>query len=401
MAQKSGVKQVLTSAGFKRQRTADYLPIIQEQARELYGEDADLSDRTPLGKFIYLQAQQRAEDNEQLEMVYNARFVDTSEGTPLEANVKRALITKKKWVKAKGEVVVSLDKGAEVLVGDLFRTRYNIYFKALETVAAVEDGNYRLDVEALEHGAIGNVEPGDISVIVNPQAGINSVTNPDAFFNGQDQESDEELQDRYYDSLGKVGARRVESIEANVLDDVEGVRAAIAIENDTNVEDAEGRPPHSVETVVLGGLDEDVAMAIFRKKGGGIQAYGSTVYTFTDNRGITHEIGFTRATTVVVHVRVYVDKSNQYPLNGDDQVIGQIVKYVGGTYNKTLYNGVGMSSNVVCAKAEARALLIEGIDDVRVEFSTDGITFIPSNVSIAFPEVAETDESKVEVMDLD
>lgn len=392
---------MLTKSGFKRQRTADYLPIIEEQARDLFGEDADLSDRTPLGKFIHLQAQQRAEDNEQLEMVYNARFVDTSEGATLEANVKRALLTRKRWIKATGEVVVNLDKGAKINIGDLFRTKYNVYFKALEAIDAVEDGNYRVDVEALEYGAIGNVEPNDICIIVNPQSGINSVENYDAFFNGQDEEADEELQDRYYESLGKVGFRRVESIEANVLDEVEGVRAAIVIENDTNVVDAEGRPPHSVETVVLGGLDEDVAMAIFRKKGGGIQAYGSTVYNFTDSRGITHEIGFTRATTVVVHVKVYVEKSNQYPLNGDELVIGQIVKYVGGTYKGTLYNGVGMSSNVICTKAEARVLSIEGIEDVRVEFSTDGISYTSSNVLIAFPEVAETDESKVEVINLD
>lgn len=391
---------MLTKTGFKRQRTADYLPIIEEQARDLFGEDADLSDRTPLGKFIHLQAQQRAEDNEQLEMVYNARFVDTSEGAPLEANVKR-VITRKRWIKATGEVIVNLDKGANINIGDLFRTKYNVYFKALEAIDAVEDGNYRVDVEALEYGAIGNVEPGDISVIVNPQSGINSVTNTDAFFNGQDEETDEELQDRYYDSLGKVGFRRVESIEANVLDEVEGVRAAIAIENDTNVEDAEGRPPHSVETVVLGGLDEDVAMAIFRKKGGGIQAYGSTVYNFTDSRGITHEIGFTRATTVVVHVRVYVEKSNQYPLNGDELVIGQVVKYIGGTYDSILHHGVGMSKDVVCTKAEARVLSIDGVEDVRVEFSLDGNTYEPKNVAIAFPEVAETDESKIEVLPLD
>ncbi|KOY81583.1 baseplate J/gp47 family protein [Lysinibacillus macroides] len=392
---------MLTKSGFKRQRTADYLPIIEEQARDLFGEDADLSDRTPVGKMIHLQAQQRAEDNEQLEMVYNARFVDTSEGATLEANVKRALLTRKRWIKATGDVIVNLDKGAKINVGDLFKTKYNVYFKALEAVDAVEDGNYRVSVEALEYGAIGNVEPGDISIIVNPQSGINSVTNPDAFFNGQDEETDEELQDRYYASLGKVGARRVESIEANVLDEVEGVRAAIAIENDTNVVDAEGRPPHSVETVVLGGLDEDVAMAIFRKKGGGIQAYGQTVYTFTDNRGIVHEIGFTRATTVSVYVRVFVKKSNQFPLNGDDLVIGQIVKYVGGTYNDTLYYGVGMSKDVICAKAEARVLTINGVEDVRVEFSTDEVTYEPHNVSIAFPEVAETDESKIEVLPLD
>lgn len=390
---------MLTKFGFKRQRTADYLPIIEEQARELFGEDADLSDRTPLGKFIHMQAQQRAEDNEELEQVYNARFVDTSEGASLEANVKR-VITKKRWLKASGEVIVDLDKGAKINIGDLFRTKYNVYFKALDAVDAVEDGNYRISVEALEHGAIGNVEPGDISIIVNPQSGINSVTNPDAFFNGQDEETDEELQDRYYDSLGKVGSRRLESIEANVLDDVNGVRAAIAIENETNEFDAEGRPPHSIETVVLGGLDEDVAMAIFRKKGGGIRAFGKTVYTYKDSRGIIHEIGFTRATTISVFIKVYIEKGKQFPLNGDELVIAQLVKYIGGTYNNVLYPGVGMSKDVVCTKAEARVLSIDGIEDVRVEFATDGLTFEPRNVAIAFPEVAETDESKIEVLNL-
>lgn len=380
-------------------RTADYLPIIQELARELFGEDADLSDLTPLGKFIYLMAQQKAEDNEELEQVYNARFVDTSEGASLDANVKR-VITRKRWTKATGEVIVNLDKGAKINIGDLFRTKYNVYFKALEAIDAVEDGSYRVSVEALEYGAIGNVEPNDISIIVNPQSGINSVTNQDAFFNGQDEEMDEKLQDRYYESLGKLGSRRVESIEANVLDDVEGVRAAVVIENDTNVEDADGRPPNSFETVVLGGRDEDIAMAIFRKKGGGIRAYGSTVFTYTDSRGIVHEIGFTRASTVIVYVKVYIKKNNQFPINGDDLAVAHIVKYIGGTYNDELYPGVGMSKDVVCTKAEARILSIDGVEDVRVEFSTDGVTFEPHNVAIAFPEVAETDESKIEVMNL-
>jgi len=391
---------LLTKFGFKRKRTADYLPEIQEMAHELFGEDADLSDNTPLGKMILLQAQQRAEDNEELELVYNARFVDTSQGATLEANVMRALITRKRWLKSSGEVILNLTKGAKVNTGDLFKTPYNVYFKALEGIQASEDGNYRAIVEALEYGAIGNIEPGDISIIVNPQSGINSITNPDAFFNGQDEETDEELQDRYYESLGKVGARRIESIEANVLDEVEGVRAAIAIENDTNEVDAEGRPPHSVETVVLGGLDEEVAMAIFRKKGGGIRAHGSTIYTFKDARGIVHEIGFTRATTISIFVKVSVKKNKQYPLNGDDLVIAQIVKYIGGTYNGTLFNGVGMSSDVICAKAEARVLSVEGIDDVSIEFSTDGVSYESKNVLIAFPEVAETDGSKVEVRNL-
>lgn len=391
---------MLTSSGFKRLRTADYLPVIQEQARELFGEDADVSERTPLGKFIYLQAQQRAEDNEELEKVYNSRFVDTSEGATLEANVKRALITKKKWLKASGEVVFNLNKNTQIPAGTLVRTLYNVYFKTLETVQSVEEGNYRVRVEALEYGIIGNVEPNEITVIANPMNGINSVTNPESFLNGQDEESDEELQDRYYDSLGKIGARRIESIEANVLDNVDGVRSCIVIENDTMEVDADGRPPKSFETVVLGGLDEPIAQEIKRIKPGGIQPYGATVVTLTDDRGINHAIGFTRASSVSIYVRAFIKKSNQFPLNGEELVKQQIVRYIGGTYGNTVYDGVGMSENVILARCESRLFAIEGLVDVRVELSADGIIYEQENINIGFPEVAETDVSKIEVMDL-
>ena len=111
---------MLTPTGFKRLRVADYLPIIQEQARELFGETADLSDRTPLGRFIYLQALQRAEDNELAEQIWNSRFIDTSTGAALEANVKRALITKT-MVKSSGPISVNLKVRTFLLVTYLKR----------------------------------------------------------------------------------------------------------------------------------------------------------------------------------------------------------------------------------------------------------------------------------------
>lgn len=379
-------------------RTADYVPLIQEQARALFGEGADLSDLTPLGKFIYLQAQQRAEDNEVAEQIWHSRFVDTSEGAPLEANVKRALITRKQWLKATGAVVLTLDKGTKVPANYLFKTPYHVYFKTLEEVVATEAGDYIAQVEAVEYGVIGNVEAGDIRIIVNTLSGLNTVTNPEPFLNGQDEETDAELQDRYYQSLGKLGARRIESIEANILDEVEGVRSCRVIENSTMEVDADGRPPKSFETVVLGGLDEPIAQKIFALKPGGIQAYGSTVITFTDARGIAHQIGFTRATSVPIYVKAFIKKSARYPLDGDEQVKRHMVNYIGGTYNGTTFDGVGMSEDVILARSESRLFAIEGVVDVRVELSTDGMVFRQENINIGFPQVAETDDSKIEVL---
>ena len=44
--------------------------------------------------------------------------------------------------------------------------------------------------------------------------------------------------------------------------------------------------------------------------------------------------------------------------------------------------------------------VVDGVKDVRVELSTDGTAFKNENVLIAFPQVAETDTSKIEVLEL-
>jgi uncharacterized phage protein gp47/JayE len=391
---------MLTSAGFKRLRTADYLPIIQEQARELFGEDADLSERTPLGKFIYLQAQQRAEDNELSEQVWNSRFVDTSEGSSLEANVKRALITRKKWLKASGRVVFNLNRGTTVPIGTLVRTPYNVYFKTLENINAADDGNYSVDVEAVEHGAIGNAQAGEINIIVNPQLGIHSVTNPDAFLNGQDEETEEELKERYYASLSKLGNRRTESIRATILDEVKGVRSCLVIENDTLLDDEDGRPGKSFETIVLGGERQNIAQKIFESKPWGIRAYGQEVVNVTDSQGFDHPIGFSYAAPIQIYAKAQIKKSSTYPINGDEQIIEQIVKFIGGVNNNTQYNGLGMSEDVVQARLESRLFAVEGVTDAKVLLSLDGETYEEVNIPIGFAQVAETDSSKIEVSEL-
>ena len=382
-------------------RYADYLPLIEEQARELFGEDANLSERTPLGKFIRLQAYQRAEDNEEAEMLYHSRFVDTSEGIVLEQNVTRALISRKEWRKATGEVTFNLDRNIKVPAGSLVQTRYGVKFQTLKEIYAFDAGEHTVDIEALEYGAIGNVEVGEIVVVGNPMPGINSVTNTIALRDGQDEETDAELIKRYYDSLGKLGNLRVESIKAKVLDEVEGVRACVVIENDTMQEDADGRPPKSFETILLGGEPADIARKIFEAKPGGIQAYGKTVESVNDSHGMAHQIGFTYATVVPVYVKVYVKKTRDYPINGDDQIAEQVIRYIGGTYENELYNGVGMSESVIVARCESRMFAVDGVKDVKVEVSTDGIAFENENVVIAFPEVAETDVTKIEVIDLE
>ncbi len=400
MATKLGVILLLTATGFKRMRFADFLPIIEEQAKELFGEDANLSERTPLGKFIRLQAYQRAEDNELAENIYNSRFVDTSEGVALEQNVKRALITKKQWKKAVGEIVLNLAKSTTVPAGYIFGTQYGVKYKTLNDIKALDNGSYRVTVEALEYGIIGNAAVGDINVIVTPLTGIISVTNPEPFRNGQDEETRDQLQNRYYQSLGKLGNRRNESIEARVLDEVEGVRACIVIDNDGLEPDADGRPGKSFETIVLGGNASAIAQKIKEAKTGGIRAYGQEIVQVTDTQGRSHSIGFTYASSLKIYVKASIKKGANYPLDGDEQVKRQIVQFIGGIIGDEFYKGLGMNEDVVLARLEAQLFKVEGVVDVKVSISTDGFVYLEENVEIGFAQVAETDASKIEVKNL-
>lgn len=387
---------MLTSEGFKRKRYVDFFEEMSEVARELWGDDVNLSERSPVGKFTSLIAYARAEDNELAEEVYNSRFVDTSEGVSLENNVKRALITKKEWLKSFGTVQLNLSLGATVPAGDLFGTNYGVMFETLSEVKAPDDGIYTVQVKAIEYGRIGNVETGEITKIINPVVGLNSVTNTEPFRNGQDEETTSELRGRYYASLGKAGGRRVESIEAYVLDEVEGVRSCLVIENDTNEFDADGRPPHCFETIVLGGEADKVAQKIFEKKPDGIRAFGTTVEQVRDSKGALRSIGFTYAETVQVYVKVYVDKRSDYPIDGDEQIKEQIVRFIGGTGDNVTYNGLGMSKDVVVSRLESRLFAVEGVEDVKISLSTDGFIYLEENIQIGL-QVAETDFSKIEV----
>lgn len=103
----------------------------------------------------------------------------------------------------------------------------------------------------------------------------------------------------------------------------------------------------------------------------------------------------------MLRFNVYVKKTRDYPINGDDQIAEQVIRYIGGTYENELYNGVGMSESVIVARCESRMFAVDGVKDVKVELSTDGIAFENENVVIAFPEVAETDVTKIEVIDLE
>ena len=109
-------------------------------------------------------------------------------------------IIAKTSTKASGLLTVTNGTGT-IKQGDTFSTASGIEFRATQTVEVSQNSTF--NVECLENGSIGNVEANSIVIIPTTIQGIVSVTNNQSFTNGYDDETKEELLERYYDDIQK------------------------------------------------------------------------------------------------------------------------------------------------------------------------------------------------------
>lgn len=155
-----------------------------------------------------------------------------------------------------------------------------------------------------EYGSIIMPDRTITTIISNLSTGFNWCENRVAPIAGRLEEEDWEYRQSYVERLYAHSSSMANSIRSYLLDNVNGVTSVIVYENDGDVEDAQGRFPHSVEVIVEGGLDEDIAYGILSSKAGGINTNGSVEVTCT---GINDEpivIRFNRPTNIYAWFKV-------------------------------------------------------------------------------------------------
>lgn len=385
----------LTPQGFKRKKYDDIITDMEASARNLFGENVNLSERGPLGLMLRLVAWVAAGLWQLAEDVYHSSYIDTAEGVPLASVGKNIGQQMRAAEKAVWNVTFAGDQGTVIPIGLLVGTKDEILFATTEEVTIEVDGTVATTVKAVEPGISGNVPTGTISEIIQPIAGLDSVTNTDLVIKGRDAETDEEFRNRYYQSGGAVaGAATTDGVRATLLE-VHGVRAAITIQNTSMEVDAEGRPPKSIHCYVLGGAPGDVANAILESKAGGIETYGDEVVTVKDLSGQDQVIKFSYAEVVPTYIRLAITTNAKYPVDGDAQITTALVRYIGGEDSDgTIYSGLAMKEKVVYFQL-TKVAGIEGVDDLDLEVSIDGVNWNRNSIEIASNQKAETSYDKV------
>lgn len=177
---------------------------------------------------------------------------------------------------------------------------------------------------------------GIVTKMVNNVTGFTAVTNLLEPTYGRKQESDIELRQSYIAKSALRSNTMIESIVGELLNNIENVESASGYENDTDYVDSRGLPPHSIEIIVEGGDNSEIAQAILRRKAGGIQTYGNIEVGVPGVYGDTIPVRFNRPDYLYTWLKVVLhgDKS-QLPTNYASLTIQALIsdgaEFVAGT----------------------------------------------------------------------
>jgi uncharacterized phage protein gp47/JayE len=300
----------LGSTGWVPKTVDELRQEAEETIRTALGDDVDVSAESVFGPLIAALATKLGELWELVGSVYNARVPAGASGAALEALCELSPgIERRAATKGTVTLSVTLNAGVTLPTG----SRASVSGEPSNAWVTTEDvtnstgspATVSVAAEALDAGRTP-ANAGTITVIATPVTGWTAVTNAADATPGLEIETDAELRLRREQRLQRAGSSPLESIEAE-LSEVDGVTQAIAWENATDYTDAFGRPPHSVEVMVLGGDSEDIARAIWAAKAAGIQTYGTeSVVTFTDDRGVTRSVYFSRPTSLSAYATLLI-----------------------------------------------------------------------------------------------
>lgn len=387
----------LTKEGFKRKTYEDLLNDMSVSAKEKFGQDANVSERSVLGILIRIMAWFMSMLWQDVEHTYHSGYRKTAEGAQLDMLLPFAGMTRRPAEHAYGFIEISGTPGTVIPAGFLVSTKAEVIYMTMQEASIYADGKVTIPVVSEEMGYIGNTDRNTVVEIVNPTSGVDSVTNHSMITGGRERETDQEARTRADLSVEGLGAGTTAAIRTELLG-TDGVRSAKVIENYTDYVDQYGTPPRSIQTFVLGGENEDVAHSIHKKKAAGIQPYGSTYVMIQDEAGFDKKIGFTRAEAINVHVRAQVKVNSSFPSDGQDRIISAIVAYIGGVdKDSTLYAGLNMGDSVIESRLVSRIFSVDGVEDVTVTLSKDGANYTEANISIGMQQVAQIAAPAVEV----
>lgn len=370
--------------------TSTTLDQVRAEYRSAFGDDLDTSPETPQGVLITAETEARdavARNNAALANQINPNLAG---GVFLDAI----------WALTGGARFVatpSVIRGAELAgipgaiipagsVASVGSTGTRFVLASPVILDSLGQGLGVFQSEELGAFAAG---VGTLNTIVTPVLGWETVSNPYAAEEGEPEESDQAARRRRRLTLALQGVAIGEAITSGV-NALPGVKSMAFRENPTNATvtiEGVDLVAHSVFACVDGGLDNDIALMLLRKKSAGAAWNGDTTVNVTDPvSGQVYEVKFQRPEEVQIYIRVTVKAGAPYP-DVPGTIRAAIMSYADGEQSEE--DGFVVGGEVSAFEiASAVNRVAAPIYVTNLELSTDNVTFSTATINVTIAQVA-------------
>jgi uncharacterized phage protein gp47/JayE len=392
------IKPYIDETGIHTPEYQEILDDLKARWREIFGADLYLEADSQEGEMLQIFALGLYDAYQFSAAAYQGFSPQTAQGMGLSRMVKINGIRRRAATKSYADVRIVGVAGTEIIGGiaeDAAGRKWNLP----PIVTIPYEGETIVTVTAQETGAI-RAQAGEINKIATPTRGWQTIENPEAAIAGAESESDAELRLRQARSVALPSLSVFEGIVGAVWN-IEGVSRIRGYENDTNITDANGIPPHSISLVVDGGESQEIAEAIYAKKTPGTGTYGAITVSVSDRYGLTARINFFRPIIVSVKILIRLKIKPGYSADIEERMKSNLVAYV---------NSLGIGNSVLLS----RLYLPIGLADTNIsqnfaalgepKFEVLELTmmrsppYFPSNLHIAFNEAALLEPDDINIV---
>jgi len=218
---------------------------------------------------------------------------------------------------------------------------------------------------------------GQVTSIRTPTLGWRGVTNPYYIFPSQGIESDED-----YRSRGKLLQQSGYGKYTSILMSVKSVRG-VTYENvqqntSTNTTNS-GIVNNGVAITVMGGNEEDIALAIFNSMSEGIMTSGDILKEVKDINGFGHEVKFSRPNITALEMNMSLITYPDFPNNGNVRIKQSIVEW---------FNNLNVGEDIHYSRLYQPINDIQGFAVKNLKFGYKGGTLGLEDVIIRGNEIA-------------
>jgi hypothetical protein len=258
-----------------------------------------------------------------------------------------------------------------------------------------------VQAESLEVGTISRVTSSQLTEIVSPLAGVDTVTNESASNGGALLESDADYKERILNSVGfEKNSGALQYIKIKIQNE-ETIQSCFISENDKPIE-FNGMPANSLAFTVLGGTDSKVAELIYKYKPAGVRTVGNVSVPVATGFGDSIVINFSRPSYLDIFCLINVETSSGWMNENIQKLKTAIIKYIGGVdtigSDVTEYKGLSIGEDVIAWKSYSYMRDIPGIQNLEILFGITPLAINQTGISVPVNQIAKTKTADISVV---